>query len=97
MNGYTAMQLDLKVPGIKPEIVVESLEQARNGLEHLLQLMRMAQPQWRNHFKSTVPVHETIPVAIYKRHIIFRSGGYNAKLIESETGAKVSHYIFIVI
>ncbi|CAG9534370.1 unnamed protein product [Cercopithifilaria johnstoni] len=90
MHGYTAMQLDLKVPGIKLEIVMESLERARNGLEHLLQLMSKAQPRWRNHFKSTVPVHETMPVAIYKRHIIFRSGGYNAKLIESETGAKIS-------
>ncbi|OZC10130.1 putative polyribonucleotide nucleotidyltransferase [Onchocerca flexuosa] len=90
MSGYTAMQLDLKVPGIKPEMVMESLEQAKNGLKHLLLLMKKAQPQWRDHFKSTVPVHETIPVAIYKRHIIFRSGGYNAKLIESETGAKIS-------
>ncbi|KAM3728390.1 Polyribonucleotide nucleotidyltransferase 1 [Dirofilaria immitis] len=90
VSGYTAMQLDLKVPGIKPEIVIESLKQARNGLEHLLLVMKKAQPQWRNHFKSTVPVHETIPIAIYKRHIIFRSGGYNAKLIESETGAKIS-------
>ncbi|EJD73692.1 3' exoribonuclease family, variant [Loa loa] len=90
VRGYTAMQLDLKVPGIKPEVMMESLEQARNGLEHLLQLMRKAQPFCRNHFKSTVPVHETIPVEIYKRHIIFRSGGYNAKLIESETGAKIS-------
>lgn len=83
------MQLDLKVPGIKPEMVMESLEQAKNGLKHLLQLMSKAQPRCRDHFKSTVPVHETIPIAIYKRHIIFRSGGYNAKLIESETGAKV--------
>lgn len=89
VHGYTAMQLDLKVPGIRPEMVVESLERARNGLDHLLRLMSKAQPRWRNHFKSTVPVHETIPIAIYKRHIIFRSGGYNAKLIESETGAKV--------
>ncbi|KAL3990290.1 polyribonucleotide nucleotidyltransferase [Acanthocheilonema viteae] len=90
VRGYTAMQLDLKVPGIKPEMLMESLERARDGLEHLLQLMSKAQPRWRNHFKNTVPVHETIPVAVYKRHIIFRSGGYNAKLIESETGAKIS-------
>uniref|UniRef100_A0A915Q826 polyribonucleotide nucleotidyltransferase n=1 Tax=Setaria digitata TaxID=48799 RepID=A0A915Q826_9BILA len=89
-RGYTAMQLDLKVPGIKPKIIVESLEKAKDGLERLLKLMKKVQPQWRNHFKSTVPVHETIPIAVYKRHIIFRSGGYNAKLIESETGAKIS-------
>ncbi|EJW86780.1 3' exoribonuclease [Wuchereria bancrofti] len=90
VRGYTAMQLDLKVPGITPELVTESLKQARNGLEQLLQLMKKAQPLYRDQFKSTVPVHETIPVEIYKRHIIFRSGGYNAKLIESETGAKIS-------
>lgn len=90
VRGYTAMQLDLKVPGITPKLVTESLKQARNGLEHLLQLMKKAQPVSRDQFKTTVPVHETIPVEIYKRHIIFRSGGYNAKLIESETGAKIS-------
>lgn len=84
------MQLDLKIPGIKPEMVAEALKGARNGLSHVLELMRKAQPRWREHFKSTVPVHETIPIAIYQRHVLFRSGGYNAKLIESETGARVS-------
>ncbi|VDN05339.1 unnamed protein product [Thelazia callipaeda] len=90
MRGYTAMQMDLKIPGIKLDVVAETLGRARKGLEHVLELMRKAQPGWREHFKNTVPVHETIPVAIYKRHILFRSGGYNSKLVESETGAKIS-------
>lgn len=90
IRGYTAMQMDLKVPGMKPETIVEVLSKARKGLNLILDLMKKAQPLCRNHFKSTVPVFETIPVAVYQRHILFRSGGYNVKLIESETGAKIS-------
>ncbi|VDK46456.1 unnamed protein product [Gongylonema pulchrum] len=89
VHGYTAMQLDLKIAGINPEVVTEALGGAQSGLEHVLKLMRNAQPRCREYFKSTVPIHETIPVAVYQRHILFRSGGYNAKLVESETGSRV--------
>ncbi|CAK5015165.1 unnamed protein product [Meloidogyne enterolobii] len=40
--------------------------------------------------KSSVPIIELMQLPIYKRPILFRSGAYNAKLIEAETGVKVS-------
>lgn len=84
------MQLDVKIPGIDERLLTDSLLRARSALDSVLTIMRKVQKKWRTTFKDNVPVFETIPIAIYQRHILFRSGGFNAKLIESETGAKVS-------
>jgi polyribonucleotide nucleotidyltransferase len=38
-NGLTALQMDIKVPGITEEIVEAALKQARDGLNHILREM----------------------------------------------------------
>lgn len=87
------MQLDVKIPGIEISVLKESMNRARTGIDHVLKIMKAIQPTWRKNFKDSVPVFETMPIAVYQRHILFRSGGYNAKLIEAETGAKVISYL----
>lgn len=88
-NGITAMQMDLKVPGISLQILKEALLKGQRGIEHMLTLMGEVQSSPRVEFKSSVPVVETMSLPSFRQHILFRSGGFNAKLIDAETGVKV--------
>ncbi|CAK5048317.1 unnamed protein product [Meloidogyne enterolobii] len=83
-KGFTAMQMDLKI------LFREALKRGQSGIEHVLALMRAEIPEPRPEMKSSVPIIELMQLPIYKRPILFRSGAYNAKLIEAETGVKVS-------
>uniref|UniRef100_A0A0N5AP52 polyribonucleotide nucleotidyltransferase n=1 Tax=Syphacia muris TaxID=451379 RepID=A0A0N5AP52_9BILA len=89
-KGITAMQLDLKIPGITLEMVREALVRGRKGIDYVLKLMNEAQASPRSQFKSSVPVIETMNIPVFRKSILFRNGGYNAKLIEAETGVQIS-------
>uniref|UniRef100_A0A915M859 polyribonucleotide nucleotidyltransferase n=1 Tax=Meloidogyne javanica TaxID=6303 RepID=A0A915M859_MELJA len=89
-KGFTAMQMDLKICGIPLKVFREALKRGQSGIEHVLSLMRAEIPEPRPEMKSSVPIIELMQLPIYKRPILFRSGAYNAKLIEAETGVKVS-------
>lgn len=89
-KGFTAMQMDLKICGLPTKIFCEALQRAQTGLEHVLALMRAIIPEPRSEFKSSVPIIELMQMPLYKRPILFRSGAYNAKLIEAETGVKIN-------
>ncbi|KHN88242.1 Polyribonucleotide nucleotidyltransferase 1, mitochondrial [Toxocara canis] len=89
-KGLTAMQLDLKVAGISRKLLNEAIARGREGIAHVLLLMEKAQKAPRPEFKDCVPVIENIAIPIFRRHILFRSGAYNVKLIEAETGVKIS-------
>jgi polyribonucleotide nucleotidyltransferase len=87
-KGFTAMQLDVSVPGISTSLVKKCLGKARLGLDHILKLMNQAMPKPRSSFKSSVPVMESILLPSSHRAILFRANAYNAKLIGAETGAQ---------
>lgn len=89
-KGFTAMQMDLKICGLPTNVFCEALQRAKIGLEHVLSLMRVAIPEPRPEFKSSVPIIELMQMPLYNRPILFRSGAYNAKLIEAETGVKIN-------
>ncbi|VDM84906.1 unnamed protein product [Strongylus vulgaris] len=80
-NGFTAMQLDVKVPGLTRQQLTEAFSSAKAGISHVLNKME---------FKSTVPVIEQIRLDAYKKQALFRTGGMHAKTIEAETGTKIS-------
>jgi len=44
-DGVTAMQMDIKLGGVKEEILREALEQAREARLHILQIMEQAEEQ----------------------------------------------------
>jgi polyribonucleotide nucleotidyltransferase len=88
--GFTAMQLDLKTGGLTPKQLTESLEAARKGIDHVLDKMNAAIDKPRETFKPTVPIMESYSMDSNKRSILYRNGGYNVKLIQAETGVKIS-------
>jgi polyribonucleotide nucleotidyltransferase len=89
LDGFTAMQLDVSIPGLSIKLLRETLHKGRKGLKHILKLMRRELPTPRESFKESVPVFETMPIMSLHRSILFRANAYNAKLIGTETGARV--------
>ncbi|PAV65442.1 hypothetical protein WR25_12532 [Diploscapter pachys] len=89
-KGFTAMQLDVKTLGLTRKQLKESLEVGDRGVKFVLGKMRAAISGPRVQFKPTVPVVEVVSIEHFKRLILFRNGAYNLKLIEAETGVKIS-------
>ncbi|KJH42443.1 putative polyribonucleotide nucleotidyltransferase [Dictyocaulus viviparus] len=89
-RGFTAMQLDIKIPGLTREQLNEAFIKGRIGLDHVLSKMAVLRDRPRGEFKATVPVMESMRLDTYKRQILFRSGGLHAKTVEVETGVKIS-------
>ena len=54
-DGITACQMDIKVNGLKPEVMAEALEQARRGRMHILDKIVEAMPAPREDYKPFVP------------------------------------------
>lgn len=90
-KGFTAMQLDVKIPGLTRRQLSEAFISGRNGLEHVLSKMAVLRDRPREEFKASVPVIESMRLDAYKRQALFRSGGLHAKTVEAETGVKISH------
>uniref|UniRef100_A0A1I7V1L4 polyribonucleotide nucleotidyltransferase n=1 Tax=Caenorhabditis tropicalis TaxID=1561998 RepID=A0A1I7V1L4_9PELO len=89
-DGFTAAQLDVKNDGLTREQLRESLQAARNGIDHVLEKMTVMRDRPREQFKSTVPIIHSMRIEPHKRVTLFRNNGYNCKLIEAETGVKIS-------
>ncbi|KAE9413557.1 hypothetical protein Angca_009356 [Angiostrongylus cantonensis] len=85
-KGFTAMQLDVKIPGLTRQQLSEAFVSGRNGLDHVLSEMAVLRDRPREHFKTSVPVIESMRLDAYKRQALFRSGGLHAKTVEAETG-----------
>lgn len=91
-NGFTAMQLDVSIPGLTIELLEQCLDKGRKGLNYILGLMKEELPAPRKQFKESVPVMESMQIMGAQRSILFRAGAYNAKLISAETGAQVTTF-----
>ncbi|TKR71972.1 hypothetical protein L596_019500 [Steinernema carpocapsae] len=90
-DGFTAMQLDLKIKGLPKSVISDALKRGKDGINHVLGKMRETIAESRPAFKDSVPVIEKIDVNGFQRAVLFRSAGFNVKLIEAETGVKVEH------
>ncbi|KAI1727029.1 3' exoribonuclease family, domain 1 domain-containing protein [Ditylenchus destructor] len=90
-NGFTAMQLDLKNQGLTRDQMREALIKSEAGIAHILSKMSEAIPQPRDPMKPNVPVIEVMELPPnHRRELLFRAGGYQAKLIRAETGVEIT-------
>ncbi|VDK60971.1 unnamed protein product [Cylicostephanus goldi] len=89
-KGFTAMQLDVKIPGLTWEQLKEAFDSAATGISYVLEKMSVILDRPRAEFKATVPVIEQMRLDAYKRQALFRAGGMHAKTVEAETGVKIS-------
>ncbi|XP_017143283.1 polyribonucleotide nucleotidyltransferase 1, mitochondrial [Drosophila miranda] len=89
-KGFTAIQADLKVPGIPLKVVMESLQKATDAKSKILDIMGEAIREPRKYPKDSWPVSETISVEPHQRSQLIGPSGLHMKRIYLETGATLT-------
>jgi polyribonucleotide nucleotidyltransferase len=87
--GITALQMDIKVAGLTPEIMAAALEQARAGRLHILDRMLEALATPRPDISPFAPRILTIRVPVDKIRDIIGPGGKMIRSIVERTGCKI--------
>ncbi|KAJ6667075.1 hypothetical protein lerEdw1_019079 [Lerista edwardsae] len=89
-KGITALQADIKLPGMPLKIVMEAIQQATVAKREILQIMNKTISKPRASRKENGPLVETVQVPLSKRARFVGPGGYNVKKLQAETGVTVS-------
>ncbi|XP_008065404.1 polyribonucleotide nucleotidyltransferase 1, mitochondrial isoform X1 [Carlito syrichta] len=89
-KGITALQADIKLPGIPVKIAMEAIQQASVAKKEILQIMNKTISKPRESRKENGPVVETVQVPLSKRAKFIGPGGYNLKKLQAETGVTIS-------
>lgn len=89
-DGITATQMDIKVDGLKYEVLAQALEQARLGRLHILDCMAEAIEQPREDYKPHAPriVSMTIPKDMIGA--VIGPGGKIIQDIQATTGTTIN-------
>jgi polyribonucleotide nucleotidyltransferase len=88
-DGITALQMDIKIKGLKREIVEQALQQALKGRLHILEKMSVALDKPRTNISPYAPRIFTIQIPKDKIRDVIGSGGKTIRGIIEETGCKV--------
>ena len=88
--GITALQMDIKIDGLKKEIMAKALHQAREARIHILNEMNKALSQSRSEISKYAPRIVTITVKPEKIRDIIGPGGKMIKHISLTTGTQIN-------
>ncbi|AWN19616.1 polyribonucleotide nucleotidyltransferase [Streptococcus sobrinus] len=88
-QGITALQMDIKISGITPEILQEALAQAKKARFEILDLIEATIPAPRPELAPTAPKIDTIKIAVDKIKVVIGKGGETIDKIIEETGVKI--------
>ena len=88
--GITALQMDIKIDGLKKEIMAKALHQAREARIHILNEMNKALSQSRSEISKYAPRIVTITVKPEKIREIIGPGGKMIKHISLTTGTQIN-------
>ena len=88
-DGITAIQMDIKINGISPEIMAKALAQAKAGRLHILGEMDAALTEPRAELSDFAPRIMTIRIDPDKIRDVIGPGGKNIRAITEKSGAKI--------
>ncbi|MDP2871856.1 MAG: polyribonucleotide nucleotidyltransferase [Bacillota bacterium] len=88
-QGITALQLDLKLPGVAVEILAEAMEKARVVRLQILDVMTQALPAPRPEISPYAPRVIILHIDPEKIRDIIGPGGKTINKITAETGVKI--------
>jgi polyribonucleotide nucleotidyltransferase len=88
-QGITALQMDIKINGITPEIMQISLNQAKEGRLHILEKMSESLTQARNSVSKNAPTITSFTINKDKIREVIGSGGKVIREICEVSGAKI--------
>ncbi|XP_022818079.1 polyribonucleotide nucleotidyltransferase 1, mitochondrial [Spodoptera litura] len=89
-KGMTALQADVKVPGLPLKIVMESIQKACDAKSKIIDIMNQCIDKPRQGHKDNMPVIEEMEVEVHKRPKLLGMGGANLKKLYLETGVQVT-------
>lgn len=89
-NGITAMQLDVKIKGLKMEIFKEGFAQSHGAVEYILENMLKAQPEVATELSKYAPLIMNMQIKSDDIRIVIWKGWENVQRMEKEYGVKVS-------
>jgi polyribonucleotide nucleotidyltransferase len=88
-DGVTALQMDIKVEGVTPEIMKVALEQAREGRLHILGEMSKVIREPRARMSEWAPSIITLKIDPEKIRDVIGKGGAVIRQITEETGTTI--------
>src|SRR5437868_6193151 len=88
-EGITALQMDIKVAGITPQIMREALAQAQRGRLFILDKMLEALPETRAKVSPYAPRFYTLQIPTDKIRDLIGPGGKMIRSIIDQTGVKI--------
>ncbi|MBY0494010.1 MAG: polyribonucleotide nucleotidyltransferase [Cyanobacteria bacterium] len=88
-NGITALQMDIKISGVSPQVMRDALAQARAGRLHILQKMQESLATHRSNMSAYAPRIITIKIPVDKIRDVIGPGGKMIRSIIEKTGVKI--------
>lgn len=88
-NGITALQMDIKIDGVTPQILTEALTQAKKARFEILDVMENVISAPRENLAETAPKFDTIKIAPEKIKVVIGKNGETIDHIIAETGVKI--------
>ncbi|XP_055626308.1 polyribonucleotide nucleotidyltransferase 1, mitochondrial [Toxorhynchites rutilus septentrionalis] len=89
-KGMTAIQADIKVPGIPLKVVMESLQKAMEARHKILDIMNETIGNTRTMKKDCWPVTDKLLIEPHQRTKLLGPGGMNVRRLYLETGVQVT-------
>ncbi|XP_033835083.1 polyribonucleotide nucleotidyltransferase 1, mitochondrial [Periophthalmus magnuspinnatus] len=89
-KGITALQADIKIPGLPLKVVMEAIQQATVAKREILGIMNKTITKPREKRKDNGPVVETVRVPVSRRARFVGPGGYNLRRLQARTGVTIS-------
>ncbi len=83
-DGVTAIQMDIKITGLTPQIIEDAIGQAYKGRMHILGEMAKTISTPREGFKPGVPTIMTVMIPTDKIGALIGPGGKNIKKLQEE-------------
>uniref|UniRef100_A0A665X2Q2 polyribonucleotide nucleotidyltransferase n=1 Tax=Echeneis naucrates TaxID=173247 RepID=A0A665X2Q2_ECHNA len=89
-KGITALQADVKIPGLPLKVVMEAIQQATVAKREILAIMNKCLGKPRQTRKDNGPVVENVRVPISRRARFVGPGGCNLRRLQAQTGVTIS-------
>jgi polyribonucleotide nucleotidyltransferase len=88
-DGITALQMDIKTDGVTREIIISAIQQAQEGLKHILSKMEEAMPGPSKEVSKYAPQMADMTIPIDKIQFLIGKGGTTIRRITEETGTLI--------
>ncbi|MDO9893175.1 polyribonucleotide nucleotidyltransferase [Glaesserella parasuis] len=88
-EGVTALQMDIKIEGITPEIMRIALNQAKGARMYILGVMEQAIPAPRSEISDFAPRIHTMKIDPKKTKDVIGKGGATIRALTEETGTSI--------